>query len=48
MDARADTGSTIVNEEDVSFSDLEDDTDYTMPIKPKSVSINHSTTLDVS
>lgn len=42
------TGSTIVNEEDVSFSDLEDDTDYTMPIKPKSVSINHSTTLNVS
>ncbi|XP_055834160.1 uncharacterized protein LOC129902784 [Solanum dulcamara] len=42
------TGSSIVNEEDVSFSDLEDDTDCTMPIKPKSVSIDYSTTLNVS
>lgn len=42
------TGSAIVNEEDVSFSDLEDDTDYTMPVKPKSVSIDYSTALNVS
>ncbi|MCD9639175.1 hypothetical protein HAX54_023551 [Datura stramonium] len=42
------TGSAIVNEEDVSFSDLEDDTDYTMPIKPKSGSIDYSTALNVS
>lgn len=42
------TGSAIVNEEDVSFSDLEDDTDYKMPIKPKSVSTDSSTALNVS
>ncbi|XP_060199308.1 uncharacterized protein LOC132627753 [Lycium barbarum] len=42
------TVSAIVNEEDVSFSDLEDDTDYPMPIKPKSVSIDYSTKLNVS
>ncbi|KAM3342196.1 hypothetical protein P3S68_027162 [Capsicum galapagoense] len=41
------TGSAIVNEEDVSFSDLEDDTDYKMPIKPKSVSIDYNTALNV-
>lgn len=42
------TGSAIVNEEDVSFSDLEDDTDYAMPIKPKPVSIDYSATLNAS
>ncbi|CAN4092179.1 unnamed protein product [Withania somnifera] len=41
------TGTAIVNEEDVSFSDLEDDTDYKMPIKPKSVSIDCSTALNI-
>ncbi|CAN4122534.1 unnamed protein product [Withania somnifera] len=41
-------GSVIVNEEDVSFSDLEDDTYYKTPIKPKSTSIDCITALDVS
>ncbi|KAJ8541208.1 hypothetical protein K7X08_002024 [Anisodus acutangulus] len=42
------SGSAIVNAEDVSFSDLEDDTDYTVPIKLKSVSIDYSAALNVS
>ncbi|XP_016469564.2 uncharacterized protein LOC107791927 [Nicotiana tabacum] len=42
------SGSAIVNGEDVSFSDLEDDTDYIMPIKRKSVSIDYNTALNTS